>query len=176
MNDLLYEQSKDVGPSQPPGEAPPLPKSQEVSHERLIGFSTRALRRRGFVALVGAAVGGIGMGMMRPGRALGTHHIGMPPNWALPPCFPSSWHQCHCCSSSGVCCEGGCTRAFKGCPSGTPCWFGCYLGSIYWCCDHNATQHHDGECICRVYSGPNTGGCWHVEGPAGTPGIPYNIY
>lgn len=132
-----------------PGQLPALEPGDDDWYLNLLWFE----RRWGH-----ALVGGMGMRLMGPDAAKAPHTQPL-----FQPCFGSGITNCHCCASGGVCCEGGCYRVRIGCPGGGSCWYGCFSGSIYWCCDHRSTQQNK-YCICRQYSGPNTGACNQVEG------------
>ncbi len=104
--------------------------------------------RSRFMALVAGVVTMLGVRMVLPPAARAYH--GDDPF----PCF--GYGSCHCCVGT-LCCEPFCSyTTWLGCPSGGQCWYSCYCGYVWHCCDWDDGQGH--RCICTARTSSVCGG------------------
>lgn len=106
------------------------------------------LTRSQFLARFGTALLGAGSLVFLP-RPAQAHH-GSPP----PGCV--GYGECHCCDDHR-CCMWGCGPVTDACSDSSGCWFICYGGNTYVCCDWE-TGLLSRRCICRGFIKSGCGG------------------
>ncbi len=90
--------------------------------------------RNRFLAFVGASIVGLAVRAVAPEIAAAADY----PCFGLPTCL--------CCDGS-TCCESGCVPWNGHCPgTSLNCWYTCYLGCYYQCCDWTGGA---ATCSCR---------------------------
>lgn len=104
------------------------------------GFWSQRLQRSRVIAGAATALFGTVGSLVIPRPASADHG---------PICYGCP--TCPCCVWGPGCCVSGCTTCYCGCHSGGICWYTCFHGDYYKCCDFK----YPGEncCICRTYLG-----------------------
>lgn len=102
--------------------------------ERTLPLDQIRFGRSRLLALVGGAIVGVAVRAVAPEVAAAADY----------PCFgPPTCAQC----AGSTCSEYGCTAHDGACPGTTlNCWYTCYLGCYYRCCDWDSQA---GFCSCR---------------------------
>jgi hypothetical protein len=100
----------------------------------------RPLARNRVLVGLGTAMFGLAASAVMPKRAEADHG----------PVFYGC-NTCSCCVWGPGCCVDNCTTCYCGCHTGGICWYTCFHGDYYKCCDFK----HPGDncCICRTYLG-----------------------
>lgn len=102
------------------------------------------------LAMLGAGLFGFAARMFAPGDAFANHQP------APYPCHGA--HPCICCNGTLCCDLGGCAAVSDRCESGEQCWYVCWCGGIWACCDW--INNLSGVlCICRARVGNSGCGC-----------------
>lgn len=97
---------------------------------------------------LGAGLFGIAGLLIMPASARAGHRTvchGLPP--------------CSCCVWGPGCCHNECHVCDCGCQAGTYCWYTCYHGEAWKCCDFMYPDPPTNYCICKHWLGPSCSGC-----------------
>ena len=112
------------------------------SFEKLSVLRGEKLVRSRALAVLGTALVGVATRMVLPDSAEAIHSS------VNPPCF--GYGGCHCCNGS-TCCTSVCEASYSHthCPGGGQCWYSCYCGTTWNCCDwHVKNTNQQTHCIC----------------------------
>lgn len=111
------------------------------------------LARSRVLAVFGTALVGFATRMVVPDSGQATHQS------PQPICY--GYGLCHCCNGS-ACCTSYCEASYNHthCPSGGQCWYNCYCGMTWQCCDwHVLNTNKQTHCICYTAIAQCGAGC-----------------